>query len=175
MAVPQDARLATLTGQFDSIERRLVALEVAAGLNPGKAGPRPEDEPLEQQLGAEASPTQLRLAQDLLSRGVTRFAFRRVPGSYYSWPLEGRRGALDAATVHHLCVPWTGVCAPRAGAAVASPDPLRWGVCRPRCLSQSRDKALLGGRRRPANPYSLPLPQMQDDRDGQYASAPRGD
>lgn len=108
MAVPQDARLATLTGQFDSIERRLVALEVAAGLNPGKAGPRPEDEPLEQQLGAEASPTQLRLAQDLLSRGVTRFAFRRVPGSYYSWPLEGRRGALDAATVHHLCVPWTG-------------------------------------------------------------------
>jgi len=37
---------------------------------------------------------------------TTRHAHRRfvrVPGNYYERPLEWRRDALEAASVHHLC------------------------------------------------------------------------
>ncbi|KAF7828405.1 YbaK/proline-tRNA ligase associated domain protein [Senna tora] len=44
-----------------------------------------------------------RLSAILLSNGVDDFSFKRVPPDYYDWPLEARRDALDAASVHHLC------------------------------------------------------------------------
>lgn len=44
-----------------------------------------------------------RLSSILLKNGVDDFSFKRVPSDYYGWPLESRRDALSAASIHHLC------------------------------------------------------------------------
>ncbi|GLI67325.1 hypothetical protein VaNZ11_011512 [Volvox africanus] len=51
----------------------------------------------------DASPTQQRLEQELLDRGLSSFRFVRVPAEYYDRPLEFRRDCLGAASVNHLC------------------------------------------------------------------------
>jgi len=47
--------------------------------------------------------TVARLSSILRSNGVPEFSFKRVPSDYYDWPLEARRDALSAASIHHLC------------------------------------------------------------------------
>ncbi|PON40628.1 LOW QUALITY PROTEIN: YbaK/aminoacyl-tRNA synthetase-associated domain containing protein, partial [Parasponia andersonii] len=49
------------------------------------------------------SDTEARLSSILRSNGVKEFNFKRVPSDYYDWPLEARRDALAAPSVHHLC------------------------------------------------------------------------
>ncbi|PON92997.1 YbaK/aminoacyl-tRNA synthetase-associated domain containing protein [Trema orientale] len=49
------------------------------------------------------SDTEARLSSILRSNGVKEFSFKRVPSDYYDWPLEARRDALAAPSVHHLC------------------------------------------------------------------------
>ncbi|XP_058764332.1 uncharacterized protein LOC131637779 [Vicia villosa] len=44
-----------------------------------------------------------RLSSILRSNAVNDFSFKRVASDYYDWPLEARRDALNAASVHHLC------------------------------------------------------------------------
>ncbi|TKY55436.1 hypothetical protein E2542_SST19851 [Spatholobus suberectus] len=44
-----------------------------------------------------------RLSSILRNNGVHDFSFKRVSSDYYDWPLEARRDALSAASVHHLC------------------------------------------------------------------------
>ncbi|WJX94678.1 hypothetical protein P8452_76075 [Trifolium repens] len=44
-----------------------------------------------------------RLSSILQTNGVTDFSFKRVASDYYDWPLEARRDALKAASIHHLC------------------------------------------------------------------------
>jgi len=44
-----------------------------------------------------------RLSSILHTNGVPEFSFKRVPSDYYDWPLEARRDALSAASIHHLC------------------------------------------------------------------------
>lgn len=50
-----------------------------------------------------ATDTVARLSSILRSNGVPDFSFKRVPSDYYDWPLEARRDALSAASIHHLC------------------------------------------------------------------------
>ncbi|KAF3448358.1 hypothetical protein FNV43_RR09071 [Rhamnella rubrinervis] len=49
------------------------------------------------------SDTEARLSAILRANDVKDFSFKRVPSDYYDWPLEARRDALGAASVHHLC------------------------------------------------------------------------
>lgn len=110
--MPLDAQqhLKHLEKTWDSLCGRLAALEKTACLAAPAAVPfahitmqgRPEDTDPAEHMVEGASPTQLRLAQELLSCGVTRFAFKRVPEPYYSWPLERRQRAVGAASVYHL-------------------------------------------------------------------------
>jgi hypothetical protein len=44
-----------------------------------------------------------RLSSILQTNGVSDFSFKRVASDYYDWPLEARRDALKAASIHHLC------------------------------------------------------------------------
>jgi len=44
-----------------------------------------------------------RLSSILRSNNVNDFSFKRVASDYYDWPLEARRDALNAASIHHLC------------------------------------------------------------------------
>ncbi|KZV45333.1 hypothetical protein F511_04071 [Dorcoceras hygrometricum] len=59
--------------------------------------------PTEARLSAADVTTEARLSAILCANGVRDFAFKRVPSGYYSWPLEARRDALSAASIHHLC------------------------------------------------------------------------
>ncbi|CAI8609611.1 unnamed protein product [Vicia faba] len=43
------------------------------------------------------------LSSILRSNAVNDFSFKRVASDYYDWPLDARRDALNAASVHHLC------------------------------------------------------------------------
>ncbi|XP_057420834.1 uncharacterized protein LOC130714878 [Lotus japonicus] len=47
--------------------------------------------------------TVARLSSILRTNGVDDFSFKRVPSDYYDSPLEVRRDALAAASIHHLC------------------------------------------------------------------------
>ncbi|KAJ4833722.1 hypothetical protein Tsubulata_036329 [Turnera subulata] len=53
--------------------------------------------------GDSNTDTEARLSAILRSDGVADFAFKRVASDYYDWPLESRRDALAAASIHHLC------------------------------------------------------------------------
>jgi len=44
-----------------------------------------------------------RLSSILHTNNVNDFSFKRVASDYYDWPLEARRDALNAASIHHLC------------------------------------------------------------------------
>lgn len=44
-----------------------------------------------------------RLSSILHTNNVNDFSFKRVASDYYDWPLESRRDALNAASIHHLC------------------------------------------------------------------------
>ena len=105
---PCHVALASTEERWSVIERRLGALETATKL--GDLTLEDSDEPQESEdpeygrgwEPTEVTATQRRLADELRARGVADFAFRRVASSYYSWPLEGRRQALAAPSIHHL-------------------------------------------------------------------------
>ena len=105
---PCHVALASTEERWSVIERRLGALETATKL--GELTLEDSDEPRESEdpeygrgwEPTEVTSTQRRLADELRARGVADFAFRRVASSYYSWPLEGRRQALAAPSIHHL-------------------------------------------------------------------------
>ncbi|KAK2080884.1 hypothetical protein QBZ16_000738 [Prototheca wickerhamii] len=106
---PCHVALASTEERWSVIERRLGTLETATKL--GDLTLEDSDEPQESEdpeygrgwEPTEVTATQRRLADELQARGVADFAFRRVASSYYSWPLEGRRQALAAPSIHHLC------------------------------------------------------------------------
>ena len=50
-----------------------------------------------------ANEVQARLAAELRDKGLTIFRFVRVAADYYDRPLEWRRDAVGAPSVHHLC------------------------------------------------------------------------
>ncbi|KAK8538101.1 hypothetical protein V6N12_044239 [Hibiscus sabdariffa] len=54
-------------------------------------------------IGDASADVEARLSNILRSNGVNDFIFKRVASDYYDWPLESRRDALGAASVHHLC------------------------------------------------------------------------
>lgn len=98
-------------GRWEAIEERLGVLEAVTRLD----GLSLEQSNSENAPGHDASvgqgwepkeitPTQQRLTNELAAHGVEGFAFRRVASSYYTWPLEARRQALNAASIHHLYV-----------------------------------------------------------------------
>jgi prolyl-tRNA editing enzyme YbaK/EbsC (Cys-tRNA(Pro) deacylase) len=82
-----------LAARWAAIEARLDALTRAT---PSSGVTLPPTE-------AAASPTQRRLAAELVARGVSTHAFKRVPADYYDQSLEWRRDALAAPSVAHLC------------------------------------------------------------------------
>lgn len=65
--------------------------------------PQPIPIPTHTQNDAVDGGTEARLSAILKANGVNDFSFKRVASDYYDWPLEARRDALSAASVHHLC------------------------------------------------------------------------
>lgn len=82
----------------NQILQRISVLELSYLQNPESA-PTPSSF---DQTNSDAD-TEARLSAILRANGVKHFSFKRVPSDYYDWPLEARRDALGAASVHHLC------------------------------------------------------------------------
>lgn len=49
------------------------------------------------------STTELRLANELLVKGITNYRLKRVPKHYYQEDLDYRCHCLQAASIQHLC------------------------------------------------------------------------
>ncbi|XAR54964.1 hypothetical protein NMG60_11030318 [Bertholletia excelsa] len=50
-----------------------------------------------------AASVEARLSSILRANGVRDFSFKHVASDYYDLPLESRRDALGASSIHHLC------------------------------------------------------------------------
>ncbi|XP_062029471.1 uncharacterized protein LOC133745425 isoform X2 [Rosa rugosa] len=86
--------LAELERIQTQILQRISSLEISSA----SLLPQPTPTPTQNDAGTEA-----RLSAILKSKGVNGFSFKTVAPDYYDWPLEARRDAVGAASVHHLC------------------------------------------------------------------------
>lgn len=118
------ARFATLLSRLDRLERHIALGDTSLNRkqssggsahnevqhkgiihSPDAASASPEHS-AEASLAAalvDASPVQVKLAQELAGRQFTEFRFVRAPPEYYDQPLEFRRNILKAHSIDHLC------------------------------------------------------------------------
>lgn len=100
--IAMEEALAELERVQTQILQRISALELSH-LLPHHSRSAPTPPPSSSSSSSSDSDTEARLSSILRAGGVRDFSFKKVPSDYYDWPLEARRQALDAASVHHLC------------------------------------------------------------------------
>ncbi|PRQ18158.1 putative ybaK/aminoacyl-tRNA synthetase-associated domain-containing protein [Rosa chinensis] len=91
--------LAELERIQTQILQRISSLEISSA----SLLPQPIPTPTPTQNDAVHDDTEARLSAILKSKGVNDFSFKTVASDYYDWPLEARRDAVGAASIHHLC------------------------------------------------------------------------
>ncbi|KAK9927531.1 hypothetical protein M0R45_024712 [Rubus argutus] len=95
--------LAELERTQTQILERISNLEISCASLLPQSTSTPTPIPTPTQNDAVVGGTEARLSAILKANGVSDFSFKRVASDYYDWPLEARRDALSAASVHHLC------------------------------------------------------------------------